>query len=350
MNTLSELYVSVIEEEQAAAQQRAADQQEALAAKQQEAELLLEDYLENWPPLRSCLGLRGASQKNERVVGLTGQTSINNLPVATSASVEVPLYNGYENRLTLTIRSQTLPDVVNTLAIPIYVNAVDYPRKLGVLCSTWMENFMRAKAEAETVERTKAEALANARKLIDLAKIYMERQERYKEECRVWATAQAALLWEPHVLWRVRYVPIVGMGERDEENVDTVVCMEEPADILNALKQFPTATVTSVDVYGHVTETEIPSFLDARIERYTRPTCAEAMPYHRQYWACPDVVLNVPAHVISEPEPPPPFPAWHRFLTECDSALSDYTDEDPNQLVGITPEQMAQRYLRVWMS
>jgi len=347
--TLTDLFISTLEEQQAAQANETAQEAALLTKKQQKAVEQLESYLGRWWPLRATLGLKGTPEVGHNRALLRGQTLINNLPVETAVWTDLPRYKGDQVSLTISVKSQQFPDVVNTIGIGDTVDGAEYPRRLGLLCSAWMENYARAAAEYESTENTKAAALSTARKIVELSKVYQERMGLYTEECRRWAQAEAAKLWVPHTLWRVRYVPVVSLGTRDEQQIQTLVVMEEPAAIVNALRQFPTVTVSAVDPWGRVEKREIPSFLDARRLDYTAHDCERYMNHHRTITTSTGICLNIPAHETREPVPPPPFPGWAAFLDEVDPELvSPWQDEDYTRLAAMMPESLLKHYLQVW--
>lgn len=100
---------------------------------------LLRQYLAKWAPLRKLLGLKGAPVLADGVLAYHGQSSVNDLPVDTTAGVSLANTN-----LHITIRSRLLPEVVNRLEIPSHIDGHDYPERLGLLCTIWMEHYRRA--------------------------------------------------------------------------------------------------------------------------------------------------------------------------------------------------------------
>ena len=153
--------------------------------------------------------------------------------------------------------------------------------------------------------------LAAARKLVALAKAYEERVAFYKECRRQWAEKWTRELWKPWALWRVRYVPLCTMVDNealdlavDVHGPEVIMCIEEPDEIVEGLRQFPTATVHRVETDGRICEIEIPSFLDAELVRQEELCIGKSLAYHRRYHGC-DVVVNVPAIEEREPDKAP---------------------------------------------
>lgn len=113
---------------------------------------LLRQYLAKWEPLRKLLGLKGAPVLTDEALTYHGQSSVNDLPVDTTAGVGPLHYQGHVPNLVITIKSRLLPTIVNRLEIPSYIDSYLYPERLGLLCTIWMEHYRRALVEM-AVER-----------------------------------------------------------------------------------------------------------------------------------------------------------------------------------------------------
>jgi hypothetical protein len=185
--------------------------------------------------------------------------------------------------------------------------------------------------------------------IIDLAQDYQMSLGRHRAACQAWAVEQTAALWEPHVLWKVRYPALINelLGEKSRDHIVTVVCMETPADILNGLLQSPSVEITVISKEGAVSEREIAGFLDAERIEFKAPEF-EARPNHRWYHAgCRGTTVNVPAHVLAEPTPPPSWAGWAGFLKEHAPTLAESGEwqfADPEWLAGMTPAGLVEHY------
>jgi hypothetical protein len=191
----------------------------------------------------------------------------------------------------------------------------------------------------------KALRLPQARKLIQLAKLYEERKAVYVEMRRQWAERWTKELWAPWVLWRVWYLPVYGKGvEPDEERgPEAMMCLEQPETILAALAQFPTATVHRVETDGAIVAMEIPSFVEAEPVALETLTIGQALAYHRTHRGL-EVVVNVPAIAEREPEPAPrlaPFTVWLQDVDESVAEIAERFEAaewDVAEIAALAPE------------
>jgi hypothetical protein len=344
MSTLTALY----EAEQERISSEAAAQAEAVAAayaaKVEAGLMRYGQFLANWAPLKGLLGLKGELTVNadRRRVEWDGTTAINNHPVITQTWLW--LDSSQSDNLYINIVDAAGSGVAALGSLGAMQKGSEFPQILGRICSVWMENYNRHQVEVEEHAAKRQAALADATKWIGLARTYIERRRQWEVKCRRWASEWAVALWQPHELWRVRYVPVGSMLEDpDEDLIQSIVVMETPEDILTALQQFPTATVTKVGTAGDVVEMEIPSFLDAQKIEFSGFTINEAMAFHRHYPATHDVVVNVPPFEERAPEPAPGFVWWVAFVKECNlpALLGEI---DPAVIAQTTPEQFMDRH------
>lgn len=207
----------------------------------------------------------------------------------------------------------------------------------------FVRNFM---VHRQQVVERRQRRLSKIRKLIQLAQHYREREAAYVEMRRQWAERWTRGLWEPWLLWRVRYVPVYGItySEDGMGGPETIMCLEGPDCITEVLREFPTATVHRVETDGSIVEMEIPSLLDAELCPQETMTIGEALGYHRHYRGH-EVVVNVPAIEEREPEPAPTLAPFAEFLIEVDEELAGIVkrmiqdDYEPAVIADMTPEE-----------
>jgi hypothetical protein len=150
--SLTNLYIAHVGVKQLAEERARAAQAAAEQAQQAAAAKLLRAYLAKWEPLRPLLGLKGAPTLQGGEVVIFGQSSINDLPVDTMASVGLPRDDAHRPNLVITIRSRLLEGVFNRMEITSNLEATDYPERLGLLCTIWMAHYGRAMAEQQTAD------------------------------------------------------------------------------------------------------------------------------------------------------------------------------------------------------
>lgn len=349
MTTLTEIYVATVAAKMQT-EYKVQESETAYARAQQiAAGRRLEAYLAKWPLLPKLLGLKGEPTLHGGEVVICGQSSVNDLPVDTMASIGLPRNDQDHPNLQITIASRAFPAISNRMGITHNLPVADYPDRLGTLCTIWMEHYARMLAEQAAAERRYASRLAVATTIIDLAQDYQMSLGRHRAACQAWAVEQTAALWQPHVLWKIRYPVLINefLGDQFRDHIATVVCMETPADILNGLLQSPSVTITVVSREGAVSEREIAGFLDAERIAFKAPEF-EARPYHRWHHAdCRGTTVNVPPHVLAEPTPPPSWAGWAGFLKEHEPKLADAGDwqfADPEWLAGMTPAGLVEHY------
>lgn len=351
MTTLTELYTTAVDAKANALAAAQAAQAQLEQEKIEAGVTLLRRYLAKWEPLRSLLGIKGQPQHENGRIYLTGQSSVNSLPVNTMVHLDLPAYAHPDPRqqpnLVITLRSVTLPDAVNTVGIPPTLPTDGYADRLGALCTLWMDNYYRHQTEQAQSDAKQAERLAAATRVIELATAYQAELERYRISCREWAGEMVAKLWEPHVLWRIRYPALFveDLADKLGVHIETVVCLEEPADILNQLQIGASATITVVDKEGRSSDREIGGFLDAERIVFQRHCYDGAMPYHRCYTTLAGVTVNVPAHGTTLIPVAPAFDGWQGFLQGQAPAWVDrWEDIDPAVLAKMTPAQLVETY------
>ena len=145
--TLTDIYTTILADQTAAEREAVATSLATTQAQVVAATRLLRQYLAKWEPLRSLLGIKGWPVLTGGEMVLHGQTSINNLPVDTTASVELPRDAAHQPNFRISISSRLLPDVTNRLEITSHLDAYHYPERLGLLCTIWMEHYQSALTE-----------------------------------------------------------------------------------------------------------------------------------------------------------------------------------------------------------
>ena len=153
-------------------------------------------------------------------------------------------------------------------------------------------------------------------------------------------------LWERHTLWQIRYPALFPDAIKGQAttHIATAVCLEEPADILNQLKAFDSATITIVRRDGEIQEREIAGFLDAERMAITEHNFEAAMNYHRTHHGPTGVVVNVPAHILQEPVPAPDWVSWPQFLqTHAPTLAAAWLGIWPDELVEMTAAEIVER-------
>lgn len=354
MSTLTALYEQDVERVQASKAALVRSTEEKMEKQAQIARGWLYAYLENWKPMQEMLGLkREPAVDGERLlVQWEGTSAINNVPIQTRVRVAFPGYDhiatGHRAALQIVLVSAEDERVFVQGEIQSQREATEYPQILGRLCSLFMERHAGQLATDAQAAAHREAQLAEAKGLIETARTYAKRYQDWERKCAEWAAYWAAQLWEPHELWRVTYRPVGPLLETDDELLETLVVMETPEDIINALEQFPTATVTAAGLAGDVKEMEIPSFVNA--ERIVFDThIDDEMAYHRRYWAETGHVVNVPPYSNMRPDTnAPSIVGWTAYLIEC-RGRDAFHRLDPEVLAKMTPEQVVQEY-KGWLT
>ena len=157
MTTLTDIYTTTLADQAAAEREAIATRLATAQAQQNAAKLLLLAYLAKWEPLRSLLGIKGGPVLTGGEMLLHGQTSVNNLPVDITASVELPRDEAHKPNFRIAISSRLLPDVTNRLEITSHLDAYHYPERLGLLCTIWMEHYRSALTQRAVEEQSARE-------------------------------------------------------------------------------------------------------------------------------------------------------------------------------------------------
>ena len=153
VTNLTNLYIAHVGTQQLAEERAERARHEAEQAQQEAAARLLRQYLAKWEPLRSLLGIKGGPVLQDGELVLHGRTSVNDLPVDTTASVEMPRDAAHRPNLRIAISSRLLPDVTNRLEITSHLDAYHYSGRLGLLCTIWMEHYQSALTELAVAEQ-----------------------------------------------------------------------------------------------------------------------------------------------------------------------------------------------------
>ena len=349
MNILTDVFVNEVERAEAARAENSAALQERLQARVDAAQATFDAYVVAWPRLREVLGLKREPAVDTAAEHITwvGSSAINDLLITTSVAMRFPIPKGPKPDLLIRLQSTDDQRVLAQGAITPDREAADYPVVLGRLCALLLDNHARVQAEIREEAARRAKALDAAETYIGLAKIYSSRYERYKKNCDRWASAMAKKHWEAHELWRIRYLPVGSLLDDQEEPIQTIVVMETPEDIIQALTQFPTATVTKVSLGGDVHEIEIPSFIDA--ERMVFNEHANVvMPYHVHHYANGNIV-NIPAHLCVALDVSPSIISWPDYLGEIESAPTWLGDLPVFGIAKLTPAEFVETYGE-WMA
>ncbi|MGD9726908.1 MAG: hypothetical protein AB7R40_22380 [Nitrospiraceae bacterium] len=286
-----------------AMEQKAVAFQEERTRKSQER---LQMVCDNWG-LDELLGLSRMTI-SDIVVRYEGNMCIAGVPLNTHAQTQIGDWGNIELML-----EDAENDFRQYQEISPTLNAEIFRIEMLKFVVAFMDRRQHVLAERRAAEALIQKRLRVARKLVQLATLYGERQALDREQCRQWAERWTRELWRPWALWRVRYVPVAGMAVADDEGgPETIMALEGPDEIITALQQFPTATVRWVTTDGLIHEMEIPSFLDATRVEMNEFCIGSRMAYHRCYRRA-DVVVNVPA--VEEREPVLParladFAAW----------------------------------------
>lgn len=345
MNSLTELYQADVATKQA--------QDAAYQAKlaQDRADLMagtldhFRMFFARWEPLQALLGLKGRATMDTEggIIEWVGASAVNGLAVATTAFMYRK--DGPLSQPSLYLRmSDNLDERVTVYGeIDAGWSADEVPAAYAAvmtrMCAQLMEIAESTRARDVEDEANRLNRLAAARRYIALARTYEERGRWVAEKQEAWAIEWAAKTWEPHKLWKVCYVPVGALVEEDQESV-TIVVMEEPGDIIMALRQFPTATVSAIGLGGDVTEVEIPSFLNAQVLIFAEPTITEPLPYHCRYIGG-RFTVNVPPYSGSRPAPAPELISWRSYLKECD--VPDWVGElEAATIAALTPEEFVE--------
>lgn len=345
VSTLTELYTQTLTSWEQARQRQAEKQAAEKAALEARAIELLNQDLNRWPLLRKLLALQGKPAIHGKQAIIQGQTQINDLPVTFTARIEVPLYTAARPYTVLECRGREDRAIVECFKLTD-MEARHYADYVAGLCIRWMEAHAQAEIDREEKARAYGAQLAIARQVHEAAQLYEQAYSDYLTQSDTWARSEAQRLWEPHTLWRVRYPALVAepIDETSEAYLATAVCLEMPDDIVTELHRATTATITVVDPQGNVVERQIVALLDAEPMAQVAHSFHEPMPYHRCYKAVrAGVMVNVPAHELTQPSRPPEFPSWATFLTVHAPDLDErWEEEDPAFLLGLEPEQIVE--------
>lgn len=319
--------------------QRAAERQAALVAKTRKRLSLAADQ---WG-LDEVLGLHKIEEYpyGQGVVRWVGEICVEGVHIATHAETPVADWGNIEIGLRDAEAGFCRYEQVGPT-----LNEAQFTPWMVKLASTFFDE--RAAMLAKRQPR-----LAAARKLVALAKQYEERVAVYQECRRQWAERWTQELWKPWALWRVRYVPIVAMNVEgvDEREPETIMCLEDPGEIVEALRQFPTATVRRVETDGRICEMEIPSFLDAEVVRQEEISIGKLLAYHRHYHGC-DVVVNVPAIEGRKPDTAPVLADFYQWVREVDEHIAEIVRrfEEADYGWGDILERSAEQWVEDWGS
>lgn len=265
---------------------------------------------ETWE-LAKWLGLRGNPLIiDDQYVRYVGEVHIDGVDIETYAQTPIRDYANIEIKLEEVGTVANYGEVAASLAVEQFRQ---YLLKFAV--EFWTRR--------ETVRAEWGRRLPVARKFVHLAHLYSERVALYESLQKEWVERWTVQLWGPWTLWRVRYVPVAGMAVADDEGgPETILCLEGPEAIVEALRHFPTATVRRVETDGTIREMEIPSFLDAERISLVEFSHNKALPYHRHYRAG-GWVLNVPAHDERTPDSAPILVDFPQWITEVEDSLGD---------------------------
>lgn len=347
MSSLTDLLVSEVERCRQERDAVLAKQDEKKAVGEQRTRAVFQKYLDKWAPFRELLGLKREPVINRESLRIEwqGTSAINNLPIKTLVSM--PIIDPLQAEPMLKIQIWLAEDerVYSTTAMESSLDGAEYPGRLGRLCSLLMERYAQQRAEDIDRDQRRAQALAMARGYIEIAKTYTERYERAKARARRWAEEWSKKLWEPHELWRVRY-RAVGDNVDTESAAESIVVMESPDDILTALHEFTTATVTKVYPTGDAKEIAIASFLDAEMISINAHELELPMVWHRRHSAM-GYFVNVPAHVNETPAKGPDIIPWYQYVEECCADPQQLGQIDPAHVATLTPEAFIEEY-RWW--
>lgn len=315
-------------------EQRAAEHQAALVAKARER---LDMVADRWG-LDELLGLHEVMvcPADNAVVRYSGEICVEGMRIATHAETTVADWGNIEIGL-----RDVAADFCRYEQVGPSLDEAQFTPRMVKLAMTFLDE--RAAMLAKWQPR-----LATARKLVALAQQYEERVAFYRECRRQWAERWTRELWQTWAMWRVRYVPIVAEGA-DERKPEMIMCLEGPDEIVEALHQFPTATVRRVEKDGRICEMEIASFLDAEVVRLEEISIGKSLDYHRHYQGC-DVVVNVPAIEGREPDAAPVLADFYRWVREVDEQIAEIVRrfEEADYGWGDIVERSAEQWVNDW--
>lgn len=337
MSNLTMLVQEVIAEGTAKREAQAAEKERRQQEKIEKATQALHSHLQKWEPLKEMLGLKRDPVFNGEndYVEWKGASAINNVAIDTEAAVRIG-DTDYPN-MYLSLAAHDVAESRLHAECSYTWNDVRLRIQVEQLCWMWYEQHQRLLREQKAAAAQRLADLADAKRIIEVARIYSERLKTVQCKQQRWCQESVDTLWQAHELWRIRYVPIASSSSADED-IHTLVVMDEPKDILAQLESGRTATVIRVHCDGATEEIEIPSFLDGKRIVFETHDTKLPMAYHRTYATGTGIYVNVPPFELREPTPAPSIIQWGHYLEECGIRYT-LGECDPCVIAKLTPEQ-----------